>query len=163
MDGEKTKEEITADEAIARVQDTIRAGLAKRLLDKPPSMRSVMDFINAKIQEVSDKIFSTQKELLTEIGLACLGVGSLNKVYDLLKKTPTTDLDYLFQMAGHGPGNVIYLEWALRHDLIVDWKVVDEKEGKLEFIPKKPMEFIIIDVTISKPFADEQKQDKGAK
>jgi len=92
------------------------------------------------------------KDLWVELGLIAFGIGCPRKVCEMLKALPMYDIDWMYESFGEGPGNMIYLEWMLRHGKILAWDTGQEtmENGTLllNIQPKQPLNFVKIDFTL---------------
>jgi len=92
------------------------------------------------------------KDLWVEIGLIAFGIGCPRKVCEMLKALPMCDVDWLYESFGEGPGNIVYLEWMLRHGKILAWDTQQESMENgtllLNIQPKEPLNYLTIDFTL---------------
>lgn len=117
----------------------------------------VGDTVRRMIEHISRDILllssaPPMQDLMVGLGMVAVGCGCPRKVCEMLKALNSMDLEFLYEHCGYGPGNMIWLEWAARRGDIRSWgtdqETMEDGELHLVFEPKKPVNFIKIDLTL---------------
>lgn len=137
------------DEAMEQVREHL-----KQFIGQSPSTEVLQKHVEQVVQRLYDATWTDRvREIFMASGMLSMGFGSAFDLEKLLKAATDLEIDWLWRQFGEAL-KLLKFEWCVRNDMLTSWRVVKEEgeEGNktldLEYVPKKPLNYIKIDLTL---------------